>query len=174
MSTLSVGFLGLSHLHPRAYMVLFAAMPGMKVVAAAESENTVRESFAQDFPVRTYATWQQMLEQEKLDIAVLFLPHAHCPEAAVACAQRGIHLIVEKPMAADAAGVRRMIDAATKGRRAADHPLRLALPPGGPGHEEADRRRRHGPHRRLRRAAAPPAACIGTSTATPAGCSPAP
>ena len=54
----------------------------------------------------------QLLEREHLDLAVIFLPHADCPDAAVACAQRGVHVLVEKPMAASAEGVRRMIAAA--------------------------------------------------------------
>ena len=62
--------------------------------------------------MRGYADWRDLLERERLDLAVIFLPHADCPEAAVACAQRGVHVLVEKPMAASAEGVRRMIAAA--------------------------------------------------------------
>ena len=109
---LSVGFLGLSHLHPRSYMPLFQAIPGATVVAAADSNPIVLEGFTQSFPVRGYADWRDLLEREQLDLAVIFLPHADCPEAAVACAQRGVHVLVEKPMAASAEGVRRMIAAA--------------------------------------------------------------
>jgi predicted dehydrogenase len=57
-----------------------------------------------------------MLAQEKLDLAAIFLPHADCPEAAVACAEKGVHLMVEKPMASDAEGVRRMTEAAKTAR----------------------------------------------------------
>ncbi|MGD1104750.1 MAG: Gfo/Idh/MocA family oxidoreductase [Terriglobia bacterium] len=109
---LSVGFLGLSHLHPRSYMPLFQAIPGATVIAAADPNPSVRESFTRDFPVRGYADWRHLLEREPLDLAVIFLPHADCPDAAVACAQRGVHVLVEKPMAASAEGVRRMIAAA--------------------------------------------------------------
>ncbi len=116
MSTLSVAFIGLSHLHPRSYMAVFDAVPGMRVVAASEANPAVREAFARDFPVRAYADWRELLATERLDVAMLFLPHYLCPEAAVACAERGIHLLVEKPMAADSAGVERMIEAAAKAR----------------------------------------------------------
>jgi predicted dehydrogenase len=109
---LSVGFLGLSHLHPRSYMPLFQAVPGATVIAAADSNASVLESFTKDFSVRGYADWRPLLEREHLDLAVIFLPHADCPDAAVACAQRGVHVLVEKPMAASAEGVRRMIAAA--------------------------------------------------------------
>ena len=111
---LSVGFLGLSHLHPRGYMALFQAIPETAVIAAAEANPPVLEGFVKDFAVRGYADWRELLERERLDLAVIFLPHADCPDAAVACAVRGVHVVVEKPMAASAAGVRRMISAAER------------------------------------------------------------
>jgi len=111
---LSVGILGLSHLHPRSYMPLFQAVPGVTVTAAADPNPTVLEGFTRDFPVRGYADWRDLLEREQLNLAVIFLPHADCPDAAVACAQRGINVVVEKPMAASADGARRMIAAAER------------------------------------------------------------
>ncbi len=70
------------------------------------------EGFTRDFSVRGYADWRALLERERLDFALLFLPHVECPEAAVACAAQGIHLLVEKPMAADSQGARQMLEAA--------------------------------------------------------------
>jgi predicted dehydrogenase len=90
----------------------FESLDGVDVVAVADSNSEVLDGFTRDFPVRGYRDWRDMLEKEKLDIAVIFLPHVECPEAAEACAKRGIHLIVEKPMAASASGVQRMISAA--------------------------------------------------------------
>jgi predicted dehydrogenase len=110
----SVGLLGLSHLHPPSYMTLFQAIPGTSVIAAADASPTVLERFIKDFPMRGYADWRELLEKERLDLAVIFLPHADCPDAAVACAARGVNVLVEKPMAAGAEGVRRMIAAAGK------------------------------------------------------------
>jgi predicted dehydrogenase len=95
-------------------MTLFQAIPEAAVVAAADANPAVLEGFVKDFPLRGYADWRELLEKERLDLAVIFLPHADCPEAAVACAARGAHVLVEKPMAAGAAGVRRMIAAAEK------------------------------------------------------------
>ena len=111
---LSIAFLGLRHLHPRSYLPLFQAIPGASVVAVAEENPAVLENFTRDLPARGYADWRQLLERERLDLAVIFLPHADCPDAAVACAEHGINVLVEKPMAASAEGVRRMIAAAER------------------------------------------------------------
>lgn len=112
MQTVSVGFIGLCHLHPRSYMPLFEAVEGIRVAAVADENDAVLGAFTRDFPVRGYADWREMIDRERLDLAAIFLPHAACPEAAIACAERGIHVLVEKPMAASAAGVERMIAAA--------------------------------------------------------------
>lgn len=111
---LSVGILGLRHLHPRSYVPLISAVDGLNLVAAAESDAAVLEAFAKDIPVRPYGDWREMIAKERLDLALLFLPHVECPDAAVACAEKGIHLVVEKPMAASAAGCRRIVEAARK------------------------------------------------------------
>lgn len=111
---ISVGFVGLSHLHPASYMTLFQTLPGVKVVAAADADAGVLQDFTGKFCVHGYADWRELLERERLDLAVIFLPHADCPDAAVAAAERGVHVLVEKPMAASAEGVRRAIAAAEK------------------------------------------------------------
>jgi predicted dehydrogenase len=112
MSPLKVGILGLAHLHPRSYMPVFGAVKEFAVVAAADANPALAGGFAKDFSLRSYTDWRRLIEEEKIDLAAVFLPHAGCPEAAAACAERGIHVMVEKPMAADSAGVRRMLDAA--------------------------------------------------------------
>ena len=113
---LSVGFVGLRHLHPRSYVPILNAVPGLNLVAVADADTAVADGFAKDFPVRKYYDWREMIERERLDLALLFLPHVECPEAAEACAAKGIHMIVEKPMAASAEGCRRIVDAARKAR----------------------------------------------------------
>jgi predicted dehydrogenase len=116
MQALSVGIIGLRHLHPRSYMPVFKAAKEFDVVAAAESDAAVLNEFARDFPVRSYRDWRAMLEAERLDLAVVFLPHRECPEAVIACAEHGVNVLVEKPMAADADSLAGAIRAAHAAR----------------------------------------------------------
>lgn len=46
-----------------------------------------------------YETYQEMLDKEELDIAVVALPYARNPFAGKAAAERGLHLMMEKPVA---------------------------------------------------------------------------
>lgn len=111
---LKVAIVGLQHLHPRMYMPLFNASPAFEVCAAMDADAKLLEDFGKDFNIRGYGDLDKLLAQETLDVAAIFLPHADCPEAAEKCAEKGLHLMVEKPMAASAAGARRIVDAARK------------------------------------------------------------
>jgi len=111
---LKVGIVGLGHLHPRAYMPLFEAVDTMQVTAVMENDDTLRQSFCNDFNVTGYVDIEKMLKDCELDVAAIFLPHADCPAVAEACAKAGLHLMVEKPMAASAAGAERIVQAAAR------------------------------------------------------------
>ncbi len=112
VKVLKVGIVGLGHLHPRLYMPLFTAAPNTEVVAVAEADGALRESFGADFGLKGYGSLEAMLGAEQLDIAAIFLPHDECPAAAEAAAEAGVHLMVEKPMAASTAGAERIVKAA--------------------------------------------------------------
>ena len=108
---LNVGIIGLRHLHPRSYMPLFEAVDTTGVVAVSEQDQEMLKSFAADFSLNGYSDYREMLDKEKLDFVAIFLPHAECSEAVVECADRKVHVLVEKPMAAKTEGVRKMIEA---------------------------------------------------------------
>ncbi|NUN93199.1 MAG: Gfo/Idh/MocA family oxidoreductase [Verrucomicrobiae bacterium] len=113
-SPLRLAIVGLGHLHPRSYMPHFQSVPDLRVVAVAEADPSLREAFGKDFGVRGFATLEELLDREKIEAAAIFLPHADCPAAAEHCAARGIHLMVEKPMAASADGARKIVNAARR------------------------------------------------------------
>ncbi len=114
MSSLKVGIIGLQHLHPRSYMPLFDAVDETEVISIVEPDDSLRKAFEKDFGLKGYDSWAKMLDKESLDLAAVFLPHVDCPEAAAACAEKGIHLIVEKPIAADLDGAKRIVAAVEK------------------------------------------------------------
>lgn len=114
-NALNVGIVGLGHLHPRAYVPLFEGA-GARVSAAVEADAFLRSAFSAEFGVPVFRSVRAMLAAQKPDIAAIFLPHADCPAAAEACARAGVHLMVEKPMAASAAGAARIVRAARKHR----------------------------------------------------------
>jgi predicted dehydrogenase len=111
-----IAVVGLGHLHPRLYMPLFASLPETQVTAVVEADADLRRAFAADFKVQAYSNVAALLKEQRPEAAFVFLPHADCPAAAEALARAGVHLFVEKPMAASAAGAERIERAARKAR----------------------------------------------------------
>lgn len=110
-SILKVAIIGLGHLHPRSYMPLFAMDPRTRVVAVYERDAELRESFAREFGLKAHADLETLLNQEKPQVAAIFLPHIDCPAAAIRCAEKGVHVMVEKPVAASADGAQSIVAA---------------------------------------------------------------
>lgn len=97
---LNVAIIGLGHLHPRAYMPLFENCKNTQVVAAYDENPELVNSFCMDFGLHAYDHIDAILENEKIDIAAIFLPHNESGQTAIKFAQNGIHLMVEKPLTA--------------------------------------------------------------------------
>jgi predicted dehydrogenase len=71
-------------------------------------------SFCKDFGIIGYTDLDELLENEKIHIAAVFLPHCDCADAAIRCADRGIHLLVEKPIARTVDEVRAVAEAVAR------------------------------------------------------------
>lgn len=91
-----------------------------EIAALCDLSPAVREACAREYVVkRSFASWQEMLD-ERLDAVLVLTSGSHAP-IATAAAQKGFHVLVEKPMcfsvaegegmiqAADAAGVTLMV-----------------------------------------------------------------
>jgi UDP-N-acetyl-2-amino-2-deoxyglucuronate dehydrogenase len=108
---LRVAIIGLGHLHPRGYMALFAACTKTEVIAAFDKDQVLLNSFCRDFGIKGYTDLVELLDSEKIDIGAVFLPHCDCADAATKCADRGIHLLMEKPIARTVDEVRLVAEA---------------------------------------------------------------
>ena len=109
--TLKVALIGLGHLHPRGYMTLFENCPQTRVVAAFDTDEVLLGSFCKDFGIEGYSDLDKLLDGHKIDIAAVFLPHSECAGVAIKCADKGIHLMIEKPIAKNADEVRGVAEA---------------------------------------------------------------
>ena len=114
MRTLGVGIIGLRHLHPESYVPLFEQVEETRLVAVAESDAALLAEFEQKTGAVGHRDWRALIARDDVDLVAIFLPHSACPEAAIEAAEAGKHILVEKPMAATAEGVRRMAEAAQR------------------------------------------------------------
>jgi phthalate 4,5-cis-dihydrodiol dehydrogenase len=117
---LRLGIVGLG----RAFMLMqpgFAASPQIELVAAADPRPEARARFAVEFGGAAYATVEELLRDPRVDAVYIASPHQFHAVQAIAAAQAGKHVLVEKPMgltlteadamvaAAHAAGVKLLV-----------------------------------------------------------------
>ena len=86
---------------------------GMQTVAACDLDPTRMVTAETDFPgIRTYTNIDELLDDPNVDLVVVILPHNLHAEVAVQAANKGKHVIVEKPMCISVAEADAMINAA--------------------------------------------------------------
>ncbi len=91
-----------------------AAHPGVKLVTVAEPDYATRNAFARDFDTPSYALLHELCDDPRIEAVYVATPHQfHCAHA-VALAQAGKHIILEKPMALTLADCDAIIDAAER------------------------------------------------------------
>ncbi|MBM3744831.1 MAG: Gfo/Idh/MocA family oxidoreductase [Acidobacteria bacterium] len=96
----------------RIHAAALASLPESEFVAACDAEPARAAALAADFGARAFADCRRMLEEERVEAVVVCTPHPLHAEPAVAAAQRGVHALVEKPLAATLADCDAMLEAA--------------------------------------------------------------
>jgi phthalate 4,5-cis-dihydrodiol dehydrogenase len=92
----------------------FTGDPRVQLVAAATQRDEARRKFREEFSAPAYATVAELCADPNVDVVYIATPHQLHVEHAVLAAERGKHILVEKPMALTLAECRAMIDAAHK------------------------------------------------------------
>jgi predicted dehydrogenase len=71
-----------------------------ELIAIADVSPTVAGGLADRYgPARAYTDWEAMLDGERLDALVVCSPHATHAQVVLAALDRGLHVLVEKPLA---------------------------------------------------------------------------
>jgi phthalate 4,5-cis-dihydrodiol dehydrogenase len=111
--TLNVGVVGLG-LAATVVMPAMVAMPQVNLVAGADTNPRALQAFQERYGARTYASIEALCDDPDVNTIWVATPNPlHCPHVILA-AERGKHVIVEKPMALSLAEAERMIEAAER------------------------------------------------------------
>jgi predicted dehydrogenase len=119
-----IGLAGLQHDHLWGYLRGVHGAPGARIVAAADPHAHLRERAAKIAGIPAAGLYEDhfdMLEKEQLDACLVFAANSRHAELTESCARRGLHVMVEKPIASDLRGADRMLEAAAK------HGIRLMV-----------------------------------------------
>jgi predicted dehydrogenase len=111
--TLNVGVVGLG-LAAASVMPAMVAMPHVNLVAGADINPRALQAFKTQYTAKTYTSIEMLCDDPDIDTVWIATPNTfHCPHVMLA-AERGKHIIVEKPMAISLAEAERMIEAAER------------------------------------------------------------
>jgi phthalate 4,5-cis-dihydrodiol dehydrogenase len=91
-------------------------VPGMKLTAGADTRSDAVEEFRKKYARAAFDSVEAMYDSGEIDAVWIATPNVNHAEHTVAAAERGIHIIVEKPTAVTLEEVDRMIEAADKHR----------------------------------------------------------
>ena len=116
MGDLNVGIVGLGWV-AGAHIETFKAVQGGNVTAICSRTNHDPKELEKKFgvPLKVYTDYGKMLADKDIDVVDICTPHPFHPDQAVAAAEAGKHLIIEKPISlsfAEAKRVKQAIDQA--------------------------------------------------------------
>lgn len=107
-----IATLGLHHDHVWSNLAELQATGRAELVAAADTDGELLAKYRDEFPGTTYESYEALLDNESLDAVYIFASNRLSEDLAVTACERGLHCLVEKPMAATLAGADRMLAAA--------------------------------------------------------------
>ncbi|MCF8053880.1 MAG: Gfo/Idh/MocA family oxidoreductase [Deltaproteobacteria bacterium] len=88
----------------------------LELVAVCDTNKAVLDDHAKRYDVKGYQLLSDMLHQENLDVVALCAPSGIHPSQAILCANNGVSVISEKPMATRWADARQMVKACDDAR----------------------------------------------------------
>ena len=98
----------------RIHAAALASLPEAEFVAACDVSRERAEAFAAQFGVRPFTDLDTLLREARPDAVIVGTPHPLHAEAAIRAAEAGVHVLVEKPLAASLADCDAMLAAARK------------------------------------------------------------
>ena len=111
---LRIGVLGLTHDHVWSEAAAAAECQSAELVAAADPNEPLTGRFTETYGCPVYEDATSLLENEKLDAAYVFGSNLEGSQMAIEAMERGLHILIEKPLAANLEDANQMLIAARK------------------------------------------------------------
>jgi predicted dehydrogenase len=89
-------------------------LPGVTLVGVADQNETTVRGIAERYNTKPYTEYREMLDEQKPDAVTIAVPTSSHLQVAMEVIQRGIHLLIEKPIAFNGDEAREIITAARK------------------------------------------------------------
>jgi predicted dehydrogenase len=114
MNKVRLGLIGMGMIG-KLHAETMSKMQDIEFVAASDAD-AKHQKTADELGTKFYQSYEEMIGKEKMDGVVIAVPNElHLPVGA-ACAKKGLHLLMEKPIAADLESADRLIRAAEESK----------------------------------------------------------
>ena len=111
VALVGLGTMGRNHLR------VLGKMQGVQLAALCDKDAAQLAEAGRRHAVPTFESWDEAFAKTRLDAAVIAVPtRFHC-QAGMAALERGLHVLVEKPIAFDLGEGRRLVEAARRADR---------------------------------------------------------
>jgi predicted dehydrogenase len=114
-----LGIVGLVHGHVRGFLDRLRGRTDLQLVGIVDPDAALRDRYRERYglaPEVAHATVEAMLDAARPEAVAIFTTTYDHPQVVEACAARGVHVMMEKPLAVSMEHARRMADAAGRGR----------------------------------------------------------
>jgi predicted dehydrogenase len=115
---LRLGIAGLVHGHVYGFLERLRSRTDVQLVGIADPDPALLEEYREQYGLtgeQVYATVERMLEGARPEAVAAFTSTFDHPAVVEACAARGVHVMMEKPLAVSMEHARRIADAAARG-----------------------------------------------------------
>ncbi|MDF1815445.1 MAG: Gfo/Idh/MocA family oxidoreductase [Verrucomicrobiales bacterium] len=114
--THKIGVLGLHHDHVWGNLEELQRTGKAEIIGAADPWPELREKFQNQFGGTVFGNYDELLQNSDLTAVYIFANNKDSEELAVKACEKGLHCLVEKPMAATLDGARKMLEAAEQNK----------------------------------------------------------
>ena len=111
-----IGLVGLGAMG-RNHLRVLGEIEGAELVAVCDQDPAQLAAAKRKYGVAGYATWDELFDASNVEAAIIALPTRFHLEAGRAALEHGLHVFVEKPIAATIDEGRALVDAAARARR---------------------------------------------------------
>lgn len=105
MNVAVIGVGNMGQHHARNY----SELPGVNLVAVADVEPKIGQAIAKRFKCKYYQDYKELLAKEKLDLVTIAVPTKYHKKVALDCLDKGIHILLEKPIAGTVAEAKEIV-----------------------------------------------------------------
>jgi len=106
VAVIGIGAMGRNHAR------VYGDIPGVQLVGVADTDTEMAADIARRYGGQVYANYRQMLDEQRPDAVTVAVPTIDHLEVALEVIERGIHLLIEKPIAFSVEEGQQLIDAA--------------------------------------------------------------